>query len=1111
MSEAVAGANSAAEIDVFDETQDWDRPAQPRIAVVDLSAPSGDQTSIGAPDGTAVSPEDMAIAEENRRKDFGTRVLDAWTAVETLTPIPFRNIEDMAPLGRDDAQVVPLAEKAADGSLLLAWDSPKRFTGDPKLSSGYIGHQIIFGTLDMDVAATRIANTFGGEVERNSPSGLTPLATIQLDEEGKIVPRIGLELSSFPWAMSKIVDNDFESLANWPDVQQFLIKQFYNTVAKPYVGTGKSRSAGSSGRPSRLTGAKVGADTQALTAVGIRAIYAWLSSQFGVARLNEGATPMVQPPLYAVAYHKLKKVRKFDRTIKDYKMTSPFQKPIDSILLNSFYLDDLARVRDKVLEGNTSPLLDYYLGINKDPLPEPIDLLKDRDALREIVSPANCPAGVWPVPGHHPMVVMQQAAINVAASSVLGTRTDALQSPITAINGPPGTGKTAFAKDYAAAMVVARASAMCRFDHPDQAFKPLTSSWMVNRPGRAELAHYGMSALDPSLTGFEILVASNNNAAVENISAEWPSVDSVAEESGLNYLPGLAEKLHERPCWGAISASLGNRGKRTRFKNRAWFDDHHGLKNHFSVVQGRKIYKYLKDGGREELVPALIKDHDVPRTGYDARVRWTLARRDFTALNAQWLRMREASEARYQATSKATFDDSSYDDLHRSSVSFTAEENKLREDLFKAAIGVHKAFLDAAANRLEPNLSAAMSVLDGEWPEDEETRKALVQSLFLVFPVLSTSFASVRNMLGGAPDECIGTLIVDEAGQATPQSAVGAFRVSKRALVLGDPVQVEPVVTLPRALAKQISLTYGVDPGTIMAPAASVQTLSDCSGIYGSAFPSSAGPRFVGLPLVVHRRCDRLQFDICNEIAYGGLMVFGTPDRPTCKIETILGPSRWIDVVEGGTNTKWSEKEGEAVIRLLEDVIAKGGSLDEVFIISPFRDVARGMIRTVYRNQEKLKLAGKSRVIVEGEDAPLTPLEKFTRRNIGTVHTVQGREADAVIFVLGSQGPNRQGARNWAGRSPNILNVAVSRSKRWITVVGSRSDWSSAGCFRILENALNAPAPGDKIPSAPTDRGGPAPAGLTLPAQEPSTPEPGSDAHDRSRQSNPSARRPAKP
>ncbi|MGK9939422.1 hypothetical protein O6268_23555, partial [Salmonella enterica subsp. enterica] len=58
---------------------------------------------------------------------------------------------------------------------------------------------------------------------------------------------------------------------------------------------------------------------------------------------------------------------------------------------------------------------------------------------------------------------------------------------------------------------------------------------------------------------------------------------------------------------------------------------------------------------------------------------------------------------------------------------------------------------------------------------------------------------------------------------------------------------------------------------------------------------------------------------------------------------------------------------------------------------------------------------------------------------VGTIHTFQGKEAEAVIAILGAPMAEQQGARRWACGTPNILNVLVSRAKSRLYVVGSRA------------------------------------------------------------------------
>lgn len=75
---------------------------------------------------------------------------------------------------------------------------------------------------------------------------------------------------------------------------------------------------------------------------------------------------------------------------------------------------------------------------------------------------------------------------------------------------------------------------------------------------------------------------------------------------------------------------------------------------------------------------------------------------------------------------------------------------------------------------------------------------------------------------------------------------------------------------------------------------------------------------------------------------------------------------------------------------------------------------------------------------------------------IGTVHTFQGKEAEAVIFVLGAPGNDSTRARDWAGKKVNLLNVAITRAKRRLYVIGNYDAWKEAGFFSELANSFTS-------------------------------------------------------
>ena len=107
------------------------------------------------------------------------------------------------------------------------------------------------------------------------------------------------------------------------------------------------------------------------------------------------------------------------------------------------------------------------------------------------------------------------------------------------------------------------------------------------------------------------------------------------------------------------------------------------------------------------------------------------------------------------------------DEVQRTAPWFTDLEHRQRDALFTAAIDLHRAFIDAAAKPLRHNLGAALQVLDGKGfgsPGKDALIPDLWSSLFLVIPAMSTTFASVRTMLGRLPPASLGWLLVDEAG-----------------------------------------------------------------------------------------------------------------------------------------------------------------------------------------------------------------------------------------------------------------------------------------------------------------------------------------------------------
>lgn len=369
------------------------------------------------------------------------------------------------------------------------------------------------------------------------------------------------------------------------------------------------------------------------------------------------------------------------------------------------------------------------------------------------------------------------------------------------------------------------------------------------------------------------------------------------------------------------------------------------------------------------------------------------------------------------------------------------ELQQARDELFKSAFDLHKAFINSTARFMKHNLRAVMDVMKGRAlsEKQEPARRSLWASLFIAVPVISTTFASTSRLFGMLGREQLGWLLIDEAGQATPQAALGALWRSKRAIIIGDPLQIEPVVTIPPKLINSIFKQFEVSYDDWAPPQISAQILADRSSWFGTTIDSEDGELWVGSPLRVHRRCEKPMFSISNYIAYNGLMVYGTQESDS-SIGNILGSSRWINI-NGNTSGKWSDDEGIIVLKILKKLLDSGISDPDIFFITPFRMVAF-KLRELIRSDE-----------IISKRLPQKAWE-WTNERVGTIHTFQGKEADTVVLVLGAPLASSGGARRWAGGNPNLLNVAVTRAKRRIYVIGNHEAWKNEGYFKYLASSL---------------------------------------------------------
>jgi len=279
----------------------------------------------------------------------------------------------------------------------------------------------------------------------------------------------------------------------------------------------------------------------------------------------------------------------------------------------------------------------------------------------------------------------------------------------------------------------------------------------------------------------------------------------------------------------------------------------------------------------------------------------------------------------------------------------------------------------------------------------------------------------------------IDLLVVDEGGQVSPDVAGAAFSLAKKALVIGDIHQIEPV----RSIVGSIDLgnLFGVDLLKQREDYEKVQehgrsvVNGSVMNIAQSASQYHYQPEMEpGMYLQEHRRCLDDIISFCNELCYKGVLM---PKRGNDS--GVLLPAFGHLHIDGIAQ---KQADGSRYNRLEADTIAQWLAENknklESHYSKPLNDIV-GVVTPFSAQMDVLQQACSSLGIDAGKQKG--------QLTIGTVHALQGAERIIVIF---SPVYTRHSNGEFIDSSASMLNVAVSRAKDSFLVFGDLDVISAA-------------------------------------------------------------------
>lgn len=320
--------------------------------------------------------------------------------------------------------------------------------------------------------------------------------------------------------------------------------------------------------------------------------------------------------------------------------------------------------------------------------------------------------------------------------------------------------------------------------------------------------------------------------------------------------------------------------------------------------------------------------------------------------------------------------------------------------------------------------------------ENQRQHNEAKQRLLEYTPILLENFPSwaVTNLSVGTriplAQGIFDLAIIDEASQCDIASAIPILFRSKRAAVVGDPNQLRHVT----------KLTIGKD--SLLRKRAGLTELDDMRYSYREtslynlfAQTNTTSPHLLR---ETYRSFSEIA-EYSNLTFYNGMLRVATDERGL-KVPANTNPGiHWTEVVgpvvNAGRSGCVSESEVVTIYELVKTILVENNFRGTLGVVTPFRQQQKRIHDRIFDSD--------------------IPFEQLTHADfiVDTAHGFQGDEKDVMIYSLCAGPEMPSGSLHFIRDNGNLFNVAVSRARAVLHVVGNR-DWAKkSGINHIVQLA----------------------------------------------------------
>lgn len=306
-------------------------------------------------------------------------------------------------------------------------------------------------------------------------------------------------------------------------------------------------------------------------------------------------------------------------------------------------------------------------------------------------------------------------------------------------------------------------------------------------------------------------------------------------------------------------------------------------------------------------------------------------------------------------------------------------------------------------------------------------------------PVWAVTSLSVGSRIPFCP-ALFDLALLDEASQSDIPSAIPILFRAKRAGVIGDPLQLRHTSRLN--LAKDTLMRRSLELGRLKDQrfAYTESSLYDlCAG--------TTGVEPVFLDTTYRSAGDIASYS--SSLFYNGGLRVGTDNKQLAAPKGLRPGIHWTEIqgtVESSGNSGCHcQDEVVEIVGYVNALLADGQFKGSLGIVTPFRQQANRIQDALYDSEVNFQALQNARMHVD------------------TAHGFQGDERDVIVFSLCGGPDMPRGSRHFLRENGNLFNVAVSRARAVLHVVGNR-DWASRCGIPHVEHLAH---PENCRPSAP--------------------------------------------